>query len=267
MNVVNLENNEGKKPVDPWQNSADASKEIKRQHQPVDYAQMVANNRVLFLAENHSNHPIRDHVVQHARDIKAAGITHYAIEANEAGNAVFERLNKGEAVDLSKVDVGPGRADYEAAIRAVAAQGIQVVAIDIDQKTKPSKEAREARITENINRLLEADPNAKVAVLIGGFHTTRHYVSEGVSSVGRRLMEAQVPAVNVHFVGGEVKPPLILTNGASEAGLASQESMIDFRPYSNLERPPFGKGEADWVVHLPQQAPSLGSRLDFGRFF
>lgn len=267
MSDGNLEAKESGLPKDPWGSFEEAGKEVKDRHQPVNYAQMVADNRVLFLAENHSNHSIRHHLVQHARDIKAAGITHYAIEANEASNVVLEGLNRGEVVDLSKIDVGPGRRDYEDAIRALAAQGIQVVAIDIDQKTKPNKEARESRLTENINRLLEADPNSKVAVLIGGFHTSRHYVSEGVPSVGRRLMEAQVPAVNVHFAGGEVSAPLILTRGASEAGLASQEFMIDFRPYSSLERPPFGKGEADYVVHLPQQAPSLGSRLDLGGFF
>ncbi|MBI2338221.1 hypothetical protein HYU95_03465 [Candidatus Daviesbacteria bacterium] len=266
MNIVNLESSEGQKPSDPWLNPADTAKEIKNRHQPVDYAQMLADNRVLFLAENHGNHPIRHHLAQHARDIKAAGITHYAIEANEAGNAVFERLNRGEAVDLSKVDVGPGRADYETAIRALAAQGIQVVAIDIDQKTKPSKEAREACLTENINRLLEVDSNSKVAVLIGGFHTTKYYVSEGVPSVGRRLMEELVPAVNVHFAGGEAKGPTILTGAVSKAGLAHLEFMIDFRPYANLSGVPFGKGGADWVVHLPQQVPSLGSRIDFGRF-
>lgn len=73
---------------------------------------MVVDKRVLLLAENHVDHSIRHHLVQHARNLKAAGITHYAIEANEAGNVVFERLNRGEAVDLSKVDVGPGGADY-----------------------------------------------------------------------------------------------------------------------------------------------------------
>ncbi len=265
MDGTHIEGNEGQRPVDPWQNPDNTAKEIKGRHQPVDYSQMVGDNRVLFLAENHSNHPIRHHLAQHARDIKAAGITHYAIEAKEAGNEVFEKLNNGEAVDLSRVDVGPGRADYEEAIRAMAAQGIKVVAIDIDQSTKPTKEEREARLTDNINHLLEADPNSKVAVLIGGFHTTRHYVSEGVPSVGRRLMEAQVPAVNVLFAGGEAKGPTMLTGAVSKAGLANQEFMLDFKPYHNLQTVPFGKGEADWVVHLPQQA-SASSGFDFPSF-
>lgn len=259
MDIENFENKEVQKPTDPWKNPADTINEIRYRHQPVDYAQMVVDKRVLFLAENHFDHSIRHHLVQHAKNLKAAGITHYAIEANEAGNVVFERLNRGEAVDLSKVDVGPGGADYQAAISALVAQGIRVVAIDIDIQTKPSREVREARLTENIYRLLEADPNSKVAALIGSFHTRRHGISEGVPSVGRRLMEAQVPTVNVLFVGGKFLEPTMLTEPVREAGLANQEFMLDFRPYANLSTVPFGKGEADWIVHLPQQATPLNT--------
>ena len=43
--------------------------------------------------------------------------------------------------------------------------------------------------------------------------------------------------------------------------------MLDFRPYANLSTVPFGKGEADYIVHLPQQATPLSSlvlsRLSF----
>lgn len=253
MDVTNIESGERQNPIDPWQVPDNTVKEIQDKLLPVNYHQMVADNRVVFLAENHSNHPIRKHLAQHVADLKAAGITHYAIEAKEAGNEVFERLNKGEQVDLSRVDVGPGRADYEEAIRALAAQGIEVVAIDIDQSTKPSKEEREARLTENINKLLQ-NPQSRVAVLIGAFHTTRHYVSEGVPSVGKRLMDAQVAVVNVYFAGGEAKGPTMLTGAVSKAGLAHQEFMLDFRPYAGTKTVPFGRGEADWVIHLPQRA-------------
>ncbi len=243
----------GSVPIDPWKSPQDTAKEIKDRHQSISYIQIVGENRVLFLAEKHNNHPIRRHLVQYARDIKAAGITHYAIEAKEEGNAVFERLNKGgESVDLSKVDVGPGGADYEETIRAMVAQGIKIVAIDIDQSKKPSGEEREAKITENIEKILQLDPNAKVAVLIGAFHTSRRTSIEGVRQTGSRLMELQIPAVNVRFAGGEDDGPTMLTGAVSQAGLASQEFMLDFRPYANSQNVPYGKGEVDWVVHLPQ---------------
>ena len=255
MDGTNLEGVEVDTSEDVWSSNARVAQELKSKHQPVEYSQMVGDARVLFLAENHSNHAIRSHIVSHAADLRRAGITHYAIEANEASNQALERLNAGEDVDLSKVDLGPGREDYEKAVRAMAAEGIKVVAVDIDQSTKPMGEEREARITENINRLLEAEPNSKIAVLIGGYHTSRHYVSEGVASVGRRLMEAQIPAVNVHFAGGEDKTPRVLTDGAREAGLAGTEFAFDLRPYASSlsKHVPYGPGEADYIVHLPQQ--------------
>jgi hypothetical protein len=254
MDGTNLESNEFQKLNDPWQTQDATVKEIKDRQLPVNYSEVVADAKVVFLAdENHSDPSIRRHISEHARDLKAAGITHYAIEANEEGNRVLERLNRGEQVDLSQIDVGPGRADYEEAIKALSAQGIKVVAIDIDQKTRPSKEEREARITENINSIIETNPDAKVAVLIGAFHTSRHYVSEGIPSVGRRLMEAQIPTVNMHFAGGVDNVPKMLTGAVGKAGLSNQEFMLDFRHYADLKSVPFGKGEADWVIHLPQQ--------------
>lgn len=245
---------ENPKAVDLWQNSDKIVSEIKDKHQPVDYTQIVDGRRVIFLGEDHHNHSIRYHLVQHAPDLKKAGITHYAIEASETGNTVFGKLNKDESVDLSQVDVGPGRKDYEEAITALATLGIKVVAVDVDRSTRPSKEEREARLTENINKLLQEDPNSKIAVLIGALHTSRYYVSGGVPSVGKRLMEAGVATVNVYFFGGEKVTPKVLTDATGQAGLAYQEFMLNFRPYTISDNTPYGKGEADWVIHLPQQS-------------
>ena len=242
------------KVVNPWLNSADTIKEIKDRRQPVDYHQIAAQARVLFLAEDHFNHAIRQHLVRHAADLREAGITHYAIEADEAGNVTFEKLGGNEPVDLSRVDVGPGRADHEEAIKAISAQGIAVRAIDVDKRSSLSGEDREVRLEENINRLLQEDSNNKVAVLIGRVHTSRNTdMPEGIPSVGKRLMKAGVPTTNVIFTGGESRIPKVITDAAVGAALANQEFMLDFRSYANLKHVPFGEGEADWVIHLPQQ--------------
>ena len=244
--------------ANPWLNQGDAIKETKAGRLAIDYSRVIANHRVLFLAEDHSNHAIRQHLVRHAADLRKAGITHYAIEANEAGNVVFEKLGGNESVDLSQVDVGPGRADYEEAIKAIAAQGIKVSAIDVDRRSGLSEEDREARLEKNIHRLLQEDPNNKIAALIGSAHTSRNTdMLEGAHSVAKRLMKAGVSTTNVHFVGGESRRPMGITGAVSKAALANQEFMLDFRSYANLATGvPFGKGEADWVIHLPQQVTS-----------
>lgn len=249
-----LESKEGRASIDPWRDPQNIAKELKARHQPVDYAQIIGDNRVLFLGEDHSNHAIRDHVASHAVDLKQAGVTHYAIEAKDEGNAVFKRLNNGEAVDLSGVDVGPGREDYELAIRAMARQGIKVVAIDIDQSKKPSKEEREAHMAQKLNVILESGPNEKVAVLIGGNHTIRKYKSEGVESLAQRMINTGVPVVVAQLAGGESQIPRSLLEAAQTAGLANQEFVLDLRPYQDSQYVIFGAGNADLAIHLPQRA-------------
>lgn len=248
----------------PWSIKATAAKEIREKARPVNYTEIVGVNRVIFLAENHSNTPIRRHIARRADQLKAAGITHYAIEASDTGKEVFDRLNQGENADLSRVDVGPGRSDYEDAIYAMHAAGIAVVPVDIDQTTKPTQEEREAHITANIDRILDADPNAKVAVLIGGFHSSRRTSGQDFSYTGKRLMDKGIPTVNVHFAGGEVASPTIITKPAREAGKASDEFMLDMNPYQNLDGVPYGKGESDYIIHLPQAMDSYSAAVGFG---
>lgn len=248
----------------PWANRERTAKEIREKARPVDYSEVVGDNRIVFLAENHSNRAIRSHLARHAGNLKAAGITHYTIEASDKGKETFDRLSRGEDVDLSRVDVGPGRNDYEDVIYAMHAAGIRVVPIDIDQKQKPTKEQREAHIAANIEKIIEDDPTAKVAVLIGAFHTSRHYVSEGVPSVGKRFMDKGIPATNVHFAGGQVAVPLTITQGAQGAGMANREFMLDMRPYQDTEHVPYGKGESDYLIHLPQAPSSDFIERDFG---
>lgn len=238
--------------IDPWRKPEETAKEIQKKNRPVNYKEIVGENRVVLLAESHSNTSIRKHLVSHAKELKEAGITHYAIEADDAGKDVFERLNEGQAVDLSTMKVGPSRRGYENAIRAMSAQGIKVVPIDINQDNKPSKEEREVHLTQNLTATLDQDPSAKVAVLIGGFHATRHHVSEGVPSMGRRLMKLQIPNVIVHFTGGLDRIPRIITDAAQKAGLANKEFVLDMRNYGDSKYIPYGSGESDFVIHLPQ---------------
>lgn len=188
-------------------------------------------------------------------------------EASSTGRATFDRLNAGEQVDLSQVQIGPfvpseGRSNYETTIRAMAAQDIKIVPVDIDQSTKPTTEERESHIMQELQQIL-TDPNAKVAALIGGFHTSKRIPRDGVPYVGRRLVEAGVPTVTVQFTGGVETTPRIITDGARGASLANQEFMLDMKPYKESKYLPYGAGETDFVIHLPQQAPRPSH---FGRF-
>lgn len=282
----------------PWGSRESIVQEIKEKKQNVDYKKLLQGKKVLFLADNHSNFSIRLHIAKHARELREAGITHYAIEADEGGKDVFDRLNQGEEVDLSGVDIGPaesasglsklgeyartaasgltpsisfsespyeGKKGDEYAIREIAKQGIKVVPIDIDQSTKPSKEEREAHLTQGVSRILETNTEAKVAVLIGGYHTLKRFEPEGVKSVGKRITEADYPTATIQFTGGMSEIPRMVTDGAREAGVDNQEFLLDMQPYSDISGSvPFGAGETDYAIHLPQEPGLSRNSLKLG---
>lgn len=270
----------------PWDSFETTVQEIREKRQSVDYKQLLQGKRVLFLADNHSNLSIRLHIAQHAQELKEIGITHYAIEADDRGKVVFDRLNQGEEVDLSGVDIGragkaarlkrlseftkmavsglspldsfkeephEGRKGDEYAIREIAKQGIKVVPIDMDQSGKPSSEEREVHLTKGITKILESDSEAKVTVFIGGNHTLKKYESEGVPSVGKRIAESGYPTITIRFTGGKSDMPRMITDGARAAGVQNQEFLLDMRPYADVSGfVPYGVGETDFVVHLPR---------------
>jgi CheY-like chemotaxis protein len=268
MDVTNVESL-GVSSQDVWADPQSVRKEITERHKPVNYSQIVGDARVLFLAENHSNRSIRKHIISHARDLKEAGITHYAIEAKEEGNEALERLNKDEQVDLSSVDVGPGGEDYKEAVRAMAAQGIKVVAVDIDQTSKPTRDEREAHMTKNLLRILEQNPDSKIAYLVGGFHTSKRVLSDGLAWTGKRIIDAGVKTITAYYAGGEDDVPRILIDGARKAELANTEFVLDMRPYasSDSKMVPYGAGETDYVIHLPQESSPRPNLLSSRRVF
>lgn len=235
----------------PWVSLENAAKEIKSSSVPVDYSKIVGNSRVLLLGEFHKNSPIRTHLSQHAADLKAAGVTHYGIEAPQT-EEVFDRLNRGENVDLSQVRVGPTMADnYEEAVRAIAKTGIKIVPIDASNDGLGTDE-REAQLTKNVMQILEQDRDSRVAVLIGAQHISKQGLS-GVSSLRFRLDELDIPLTTVRFAGGIETIPTALLNAAASADQAQSEFMLDMSSYKDLDHVPFGKNDYDWIIHLPSE--------------
>ena len=269
---------------DPWDKVETIAKEIKAKRQAVDYREIFKERQCIFLGDNHANSSIREHIGHNASNMKAAGVTHFAIEADDNGKPVFDKLCQGEQVDLSNVDVGPaesaarlsklgemvraaasgsalssdtndayaGRAGDEHVIRSVAKVGLHIVPIDMDQSTKPTGEERERHLSDGLLRIYQQYPDAKVAVLIGGFHTLKRYKSEGIETVAQRVANAGYKTASVQFAGGRSDSPMNMTEGARNAGVANEEFIIDLNPYKTSRSVPYGPGEADYVIHLAQ---------------
>lgn len=234
----------------PWRYTDTLAKEIEIQARPVNYGEIIGDNSVLMLGEGHGNSPIREHIAAHAADFKAAGITHYAIEAPH--NPAFD--NTGQY--LGSIDLGPlSRSDksYENAVQAMMSQGIKIVGADIDQTTKPSKEEREAFLANSVQSVLASDPTAKVGFLIGGFHTTRKDIANGIPSITARLTDQGVKVAVAQYAGGSDEFPRGFIEAVNAAHRGQSEFMMDLRPYEGLGDVAYGKSGTDFIIHLREQ--------------
>ena len=207
---------------------------------------------------------IREHIAQYAKSLRAAGITHYAIETTRTEEKIelLQRLAKGEEVDLSAVNLGPlcinlcvqEANNYELAVRAMANEGITVVPIDIDPKCEPSQEDREEYIAKNILDIVTNSSDAKVAVLIGRDHTSRKEIS-GFSYTAKRIIDSGVPCTVATFAGGTERTEL--SELAKKAALADSEFALDMRRYTEPGKVPFEAEQTDYVIHLPHKMPTI----------
>ncbi|MEU7768604.1 alanine racemase [Nocardia sp. NPDC049190] len=166
--------------------------------------------RVVLLGEEHSNSRTRFYVADLAAELKAAGVTHFGIEALD--HPQFDALNNGESVDLEGVSCGPGRyglgaigRSYRQMVLAIAAQGIKIVPIDLSISNPRSIDwrtllEREEHMTNAVAGALGERPDAKVVVLVGKSHVGPEIW--GNKSLSRRLREEQYPVTSVLLEGG-----------------------------------------------------------------
>lgn len=248
---------------DPWNERESARREILTKGEAVDYAKIVGKHHILFLGENHSNHAIREHIARNAAALREAGITHYLIEANEDGNDRLEALSHSGDADLTGVATGPAKETagdrwcYEKAIRAMAREGIRVVAIDVPAKTP--LEDREQHLLKRIKAFVEEDPRNVVAVLIGASHVDTSKLVLGTVPVRQRLAEAGITASTVRFVGGNDSFPQFFSDAVAHLNWNEKEFMLDMRSYADTESF-FGIGRLDFLVHVAHRAPGESCR-------
>ncbi len=233
--------------------------ELKRIHQDVDYKKIVGDSRVLFIGEQHYNYKIREHITNHSVQLKAAGVTHYAIEARPSTNWALRKLNDGRDVDLSGIDLGPGKGPtYERAIRTLVSEGIKIFAVDLNVYKNHSAEERESHITSNIKKILDMGSDVKVAVLIGELHAHKEALIYGVPTTNERLVKDGIQTVAVNFVGGASSGPLILMDSVVKAGLNAREFMIEVAS-SEIVAVKY-RPSADFVIYLPRKSALESAR-------
>lgn len=204
--------------------------EAVRQRRPVDWGELMRDNRVLLLGENHSNDTVREFLRQQAAELRRAGITHYGIEAPH--HPAFDALNAGLPVDWGDVRCGPGWGNWTDAVEAMAAQGIQIVPFDVNQpgspRGSPLRDIREAAMAKTIAEVLRGDPNARMVVLVGNLHLIRdtstwsHKTGGYAPPLAARLEDAGFAPRTVSMVGGTIPESRL-----SEGDTAGETFMVE----------------------------------------
>ncbi|MGW4330321.1 WXG100-like domain-containing protein [Nocardia sp. NPDC004573] len=219
---------------------------------PVDWGELIRDNRILLLGEDHSNVAARQFLQEQAAALRAAGVTHYGIEAPH--HPAIDALNAGLRPDLTGVRFGPGWKTYREVVEAMAAEGITIVPFDVAHPASPHgsalRDVRESAMAKNITEVMAADPNAKMVVLVGRLHITRDPAEWAMTTgayahpLAARLEDAGLTSKTVGVWGGN--DPL----SAVEQVRASGETfMADLPSRGDADgRPP--RWEADAILHL-----------------
>ncbi|MBO0880378.1 MAG: hypothetical protein J2P17_08510, partial [Mycobacterium sp.] len=228
--------------------SRDAIDAVVANRQAVDWNMVVGDNRVVLLGEAHSNTPIRDFLTAQAQAIKAAGVTHYGIEAPP--HPAIDKLNDGRRAYLGGVHVGPGEsAGYERVIQAMSAAGIIIVPLDLDPSGSWPAGARDKHMADTITAIVSENPGAKVAALLGEFHTINEE-SEGQPAAGQILHASGYPTTTVQFAGGaEEYTRTLLAEALRNHNATGETFYADLRDYHNAGGS-YAPGH-DAVIHLP----------------
>jgi hypothetical protein len=219
---------------------------------PVDWGELMRDNRILLLGEDHSNVAARHFLQEQAAALRAAGVTHYGIEAPH--HPAIDALNADLRPDLTGVRFGPGWETYREVVEAMNAEGIKIVPFDVAQPASPHgsalRDVRESAMAKHIAEVMTADPNAKMVVLVGRLHITRDPAEWAITTgayghpLAARLTDAGLTTKSVGVWGGN--DPLSVVE---RVHAADETFMADLPSRSDANgRPPHW--EADAILHL-----------------
>ncbi len=234
----------------PWGSIEAQAAEIRDRAEPVDYSRIFADSQVLILGEVHSSSAARRHIAANAENLKNLGVTHYGIEAPK--NSAIDRFNRDLLESLDGVQLGPHPyyqrdLSYEQAVRAMATSGIKIVAADIRQTPFTSIRKREKHLTKSVQEIVQKNLGAKALVLIGALHAYKNEEKSMAGMLARR--DVRVAVAQFH----EGREYMFFSRAAADASLGMDEFMLDLRPYRDNDEVMFGPGNADFVIHLPEE--------------
>ncbi len=150
----------------------------------IDYKNVLKDQKVTLIGEDHKDFSAKQHVADSAENMKAAGVTHFAMEMipQEMQSSLdkFSNGDKGAREELKNYLMNtwdksyPGTGEkYMQMLDSMKNAGIKVVGTDINKHTEKTEEDRKSRDRAwagSIANILKEDPNAKVVAYGGADH-------------------------------------------------------------------------------------------------
>jgi len=160
--------------MSPWRPAALDTVGLEAMDAIQEIVAAAKTHRVVIINESHWHQRHRAFAQLLAKELRSIGYTHLGLEALLPGTGAQVRLN-GPKVGMGFYTADPFFADF---IRQAAVMGYEV----FDYEQRPDQEAaagtdrageltaRERAEAENISAVLNANPNAKIMLYVGGGH-------------------------------------------------------------------------------------------------
>lgn len=156
---------------------------------PLDALQEIAtqaeSKRIVILNENHASQRQRAFAFELAMALRKKGFTHLGLEALTSDLSA-EVIKAGIATTAGLYTNDPLLADL---IRQSSKQGYTIFAYDHHSGSTADPNLREKFQAENIKKVLDADPSAKVFLYVGFGHGSKSTVRSSLKVLGQRLVE------------------------------------------------------------------------------
>lgn len=226
----------------------------------LDYSKIITKDKpVLFVGDDHNRHGEKDELAAKAKELRAAGVTHFGIEMIPKSmqptlNRYFdgdkkarEEIQRYLKANWTRIAEGiPER--YMKLLDAMKEQRIRPVGIDDNDHEGEKVRDRNATWSKTVADIIKADPKNRMVVLGGSDHFG---YKEGMHA-NEMLRDRYGINSTVLTFGGGIAPGEFLKDlqdhisaAAKKAGLANERFSFDLNPT-------FPRG-ADKVLHLPQK--------------
>jgi len=139
---------------------------------------LIRQNRVLALGETHlSPNPQRDFGASIIKDLKDAGATHLAIEADKQLQPILDEFMRTGNLDIKALPFGLRDPDFISLLNNAREAGLRIVAVDDhsdeNRRDGTTRVTRDQHMANNISDILKENSNNKVVFWVGSGHLTR----------------------------------------------------------------------------------------------